>query len=159
MTAHLAVVERESTSTGVTLRRATLADCERVHAYNNATDVRALSGSSGTILLPDHEQWFVQRIASISSPFWIVEIGWRPVGCVRIDARVGRNARISIALDASARGLGIGRRAIRLACEDWRGVVIAEIHESNARSRACFTACGFVPMGKRDAFDVYQWSP
>ncbi|NVB81205.1 MAG: GNAT family N-acetyltransferase [Kofleriaceae bacterium] len=158
VTAQIDVVPRKRGS-GVTLRRAMLGECERVYAYNAAADVRALSGKPTPILLGDHEMWFARRIADVSSPFWIIEDDGVPVGSVRIDARADMNARISIALDSSARGRGIGRRAIVLACADWRGIVVAEIHEGNAQSRACFTACGFVQMGKHDAFDVYQWSP
>lgn len=158
MTAQLDVVPRKRPS-GVTLRRAMLCDCERVYAYNSAADVRSRSGKPTPIVLGDHEVWFARRIADVSSPFWIVEHDGESVGSIRIDARTGMNARISIALDSSARGRGIGRRAIVLACADWRGVVVAEIHESNAQSRACFTASGFTRMGKREAFDVYQWSP
>lgn len=158
MTAQLAILEYKR-ALGVTLRRARMWDCERIYAYNGAPEVRALSATPGVIRLADHEAWFARRIADVGSPFWVVELDGEPVGSVRIDARSGTNARISIALDPCARGRGVGRRAILLACADWRGVVIAEIHESNAQSRACFTACGFTRMGKREAFDVYQWSP
>jgi RimJ/RimL family protein N-acetyltransferase len=146
-------------ASGVTLRRAMLGDCARVYAYNAAADVRALSGNPTPIPAGAHEVWFARRIADVGSPFWIVETDGVPAGSVRVDARDGLAARISIALDSAVRGRGIGRRAIGLACAEWRGVLVAEIHESNAPSRACFAACGFAPMGKRDAFDVYQWSP
>lgn len=143
----------------VTLRRANLADRERVYEYNFANDVRAVSGSPTAVAYSDHVRWYSARIMDPSSPIWIVEQYGEPVGTVRIDARDGMNARISIALAPAARGHGIGRKAIELACTKWCGAVVAEIHESNARSRACFTACGFARIGKREAFDVFLWSP
>ena len=143
----------------VTLRRADLTDRERVYEYNFASDVRAVSGSPNTVSYSDHVRWFSTRIIDPSSPIWIVEQYGEPVGTVRIDARDGVNAKISIALAQNARGHGIGRKAIELACTKWGGAVVAEIHESNARSHTCFTACGFAKIGKRDAFDVYLWSP
>ncbi len=143
----------------VTLRRADLSDRDRVFEYNFASDVRAVSGSSTVVSYTDHVRWFSRRIVDIASPIWIVEQYGEPVGTVRIDARDGVNARISIALAAGARGHGIGRKAIELACTKWCGTVVAEIHESNARSRACFVACGFAKIGKRESFDVYLWSP
>ncbi len=143
----------------VTLRRADLSDRERVYEYNFATDVRAVSGSQKPVSYSEHVRWFGRRIVEPASPIWIIEQYGEPVGTVRIDARMDANARISIALAASSRGHGIGRKAIALACAKWCGAVVAEIHESNAPSRACFTACGFTKIGKREAFDVYLWSP
>lgn len=143
----------------VTLRRADLADRERVYEYNFASDVRAVSGSPTAVAYSDHVRWFGRRIMDPSSPIWIVEQYGEPVGTVRIDARDGMNARISIALAPGARGHGIGRKAIELACTKWCGAVVAEIHESNARSSACFEACGFAKIGKREVFDVYLWNP
>jgi RimJ/RimL family protein N-acetyltransferase len=143
----------------ITLRRANLADRERVYEYNFASDVRAISGSQEPVPYSDHVRWFGKRMIDPASPIWIIEQYGEPVGTVRIDARFDTNATISIALAATARGHGVGRKAIELACIKWCGAVVAEIHESNARSRACFIACGFARIGKREAFDVYLWSP
>jgi len=143
----------------VTLRRANLTDRERVFEYNFASDVRAVSGSPTAVAYADHVRWYGRRIIDPASPIWIVEQYGEPIGTVRIDACNGVNARISIALAPGARGHGIGRRAIELACTKWCGAVVANIHESNARSRTCFTACGFAKIGKHDGFDVYLWSP
>ena len=135
----------------ITLRRADLADRERVYEYNFA--------AATTVSYSDHVRWFSTRIIDPSSPIWIVEQYGEPVGTVRIDARDGVNARISIALASNARGHGIGRKAVELACTKWCGAVVAESPESNPRCRACFTACGFSKIGRRDAVDVYLWSP
>jgi RimJ/RimL family protein N-acetyltransferase len=143
----------------ITLRRADLTDRERVYDYNCASDVRAVSGSQTAVSYSDHVRWYSMRIVDVTSPMWIVEQYGEPIGTVRIDARGGANAKISIALAASARGHGIGRKAIEIACTKWCGTLVAEIHETNARSHACFTACGFAKIGKREAFDVYLWSP
>jgi spore coat polysaccharide biosynthesis protein SpsF len=143
----------------ITLRRADLTDRERVFEYNFASDVRAVSGSTTAVSYLDHVRWYGRRIIDPASPIWIIEQYGEPVGTVRIDARDGVNARISIALAPGARGHGIGRKAIQVACTKWCGAVVAEIHESNTRSSACFTACGFAKIGNREAFDVYLWSP
>lgn len=144
-------------SSQVTLRRAGLADRERVFAYNVAPATRALSGSPRTFSLSEHERWFAERLVDPATRMWIVEENGSPVGVVRVDGL--DPARISIALDPSAQGRGIGRRAVALACAQWASPVQAEIHEANVASHACFVACGFVRVGKRDVFDLYQWSP
>ncbi|HEY4176517.1 MAG TPA: GNAT family N-acetyltransferase [Kofleriaceae bacterium] len=143
----------------VTLRRADHTDRERVYEYNFSPDVRAVSGSPTAVSFHDHAGWFAKRIMDPSSPLWIIEHAGQPVGTIRIDARDGTNATISIAISSPARGCGIGKRAIQLACTKWCGAVIAEIHESNARSVAAFTASGFARIGRRDAYDVYLWNP
>lgn len=141
----------------ITLRPAAPDDRGRVFEYNCSPAVRALSGNPAPVSFEEHERWYARRVADPASPMWIVEENGAPVGVVRIDAR--EEARISIALAPEARGRAIGRRAIALACAAWRAPVTAEIHESNAASRACFTASGFRRVGKRDAFDLYLWSP
>jgi RimJ/RimL family protein N-acetyltransferase len=69
---------------------------------------------------------------------------------VRIDA-----GQISIALAAGARGRGVGKRAIALACAAWGGPVVAQIRKDNQPSRAAFEACGFVSNGR----ETYEWRP
>lgn len=59
----------------------------------------------------------------------------------RSDQPVGR---ISIVLDPSARGRGLGRRVIALACAADGGPIEAEILADNRVSRAAFEAVGFV---------------
>jgi len=144
-----------STPPVVALRDAGPGDAGSVYAWNCATDVRALSGDPRPIAFADHVRWFERRVAAGS--FWIVELDGAPVGTVRLDG-----AAISIALDGSVRGRGVGRRAIAAACgrvaQAGGGAVVAKIHVRNHSSRACFEACGFRPVAERDGFVSYQWS-
>lgn len=133
----------------ISLRAAVLDDCEQVWLWNFAADVRALSNDPTIVELARHAAWFVHRISE--GAFWIILDDGQPVGNTRID----RDGRISIALGAQARGRGIGKRAIALACAAYGSPVIAQIREDNTRSRAAFEACGFVNNGG----DTYQWSP
>lgn len=146
-------------TTDITLRRADLTDRERVFEYNCSPDVRAVSASSSAVSYSEHVRWFSKRIVDPASPIWIIEQYGESVGTVRIDVRDGMNAKISIALAPQARGRGIGSYAVVAACTKWCGAVVAEIHEVNTRSQACFTACGFAKIGRREAFDIYLWSP
>ncbi|MEO8550171.1 MAG: GNAT family N-acetyltransferase [Kofleriaceae bacterium] len=136
----------------VTLRAATLADCEAVWEWNFAPDVRAMSNDPSIVDLARHAAWYVDRLAR--GAFWIVECGGEDVGCVRID-----NGRISIALASSARGKGVGKAGIAAACEAWGKPVTAQIHNDNQPSRAAFEACGFVTTGSSERVMTYQWSP
>lgn len=136
----------------VSLRSATLADCEAVWEWNFAPDVRAMSNDPSIVELARHAAWYVHRLEL--GAFWIVELDGVAVGCVRID-----NGRISIALASSARGKGVGRAAIAAACDAWAGPVTAQIRNDNQPSRAAFEACGFVTTGSTERVMTYQWSP
>lgn len=131
----------------VTLRRATALDGSRVLAWNGAADVRARSRDPRPIAPADHARWFAARLQDPRGRLWIALLDGCPVGVVRIDRARDATAtagRISIVLDPSVRGRGLGRRVIALACAADGGPVVAEILVDNHASRACFEAAGFV---------------
>lgn len=136
----------------ITLRDARPEDSARVHAWNCAPEVRALSGDPRPVAFAEHTRWYRQRIRI--GAMWIIEHAGDPVGVVRIDGN-----KISIALAAEARGRGIGRHAIVAACAKRREPIVATIHTTNYASRACFEACGFAAYAEGDAFVSYRWSP
>ena len=133
------------------LRAATLEDCERVWQFNFAADVRAVSNDPTIVELARHAAWYIHRLAA--GAFWIIEHDEAPVGTVRID-----DGRISIALATTARGKGVGKRAIAAACTLWAQPVIAQVRPDNQPSRAAFEAAGFVSTGDSEMV-TYQWSP
>jgi RimJ/RimL family protein N-acetyltransferase len=135
----------------IALREARLADAQRVYAWNCAPDVRALSGDARPVSLAEHLRWYAARVKQGS--FWIVEADGAPVGTVRLDGDA-----ISIALDASARGRGVGKQAIAAACAG-RASVTATVHAENLPSRRAFEACGFTQAATSGAFLTYRWSP
>jgi RimJ/RimL family protein N-acetyltransferase len=135
----------------VTLRPATLDDCERVWQWNFAADVRAMSNDPTIVELARHATWYIHRIPE--GAFWIVECDGKPVGVVRID-----HGTISIALAAAARGKGIGKRAIAAACEAWAKPVVAQVRGDHPPSRAAFEAAGFVGTGDAELI-TYRWTP
>ncbi len=135
----------------VTLRSARIDDCERVWRWNCAPDVRAVSRSTEPVPYADHVRWYLRRLGD---PLWIVEAAGVPVGVVRVSAGV-----MSVALDTAARGRGIGKQAIRLACAMSTTPIDAEIAAANVASRAAFATCGFRPVDESAAFITYRWSP
>lgn len=143
----------------VTLRKAGTHDCEQIWRWNFAPDVRALSKRSEVVSLADHTRWFHRRLADGSEPTWVIETPAGPVGVIRLDGVGGGLTRISIALAASARGKGFGRRAITAACHRWGQPLFAEILADNLASRACFEACGFRSVVECDGLFIYHWDP
>ena len=118
----------------------------RVLAWNGAAEVRARSRDPRPIAVDDHARWFAARLRAPRGGLWIAVLGGCPVGVVRIDREADDASalgRISIVLDSSVRGRGLGRRVIALACAADGGPVVAEILVDNRTSRACFEAAGF----------------
>lgn len=143
-------------SAAITMRDARIDDCDRVFVWNCAPEVRAMSGDPRIIELADHRSWFQRRLSG--GPMWIVEDNGAPVGVVRLDP--GADVTwISIALAPEARGRGIGRRAIRAACEAYAQPIYASIRSHNTTSRSAFEACGFVLCTVTEALVTYRWSP
>ena len=138
------------------LRAALPADCEDVYAWNCAPEVRAISGDPRPIALADHVQWFQRRVQH--GQIWIVEDAGTAAGVVRIDPH-GDTARISIALAPRARGRGLGRRAIALACAAYAAPVDAVIRIDNSASRAAFESTGFALISVTASFATYRWRP
>ncbi len=140
----------------ITMRDARIDDCERVFVWNCAPEVRALSGDPTIIKLADHIAWYQRRLSG--GPMWIVEDEGAPVGVVRLDP--GPDATwISIALAPEARGRGIGRRAIRAACQAYGRPISASIRVRNTASRHAFEASGFVLSSVTEDLVTYRWSP
>lgn len=138
----------------VRLRAARLSDCERVWQINNETSARAASRSSDPIPLGEHVHWFHRRLVDPDTLIDMIEVdAGRPVGVVRIESS-GAAAEISLAIDPSERGRGVGGAAVRAAAmeaaERWPGLPIeAWVAEDNPASIRCFEAAGFTRAGRR----------
>jgi L-amino acid N-acyltransferase YncA len=143
----------------VTLRRATAADCERIWNWSTAVDGGARSKLSNMVAFAEHVRWFERRLADASDPIWVIETLSGPVGVIRLDTVVNGLARLSIALAATSRGHGLGRRAITEVCQRWGRPIFAEILSDNLVSRACFEACGFRSVVECDGLLTYHWDP
>ncbi|MCR9160625.1 MAG: GNAT family N-acetyltransferase [Nannocystaceae bacterium] len=132
----------------VALRDATWAEARQVWSWNNAPDVRRASLDSEPIALEDHERWYRAKLGDAAYHIWIARADGDDVGVVRVEENRQGVGVVSIALDASARGRGLGRRALAGACRAYfqrrpGGALEAWIHDANEASLRCFERCGF----------------
>lgn len=133
----------------LTLRRATDADCDRVLAWRNDPEVRAMSLDSREIDAEAHRRWFAAVVADGGRALLIAEAAGRPVGVLRFDRAPEQVARVSIYRVPGEVAEGIGTEMLRAGAEwiaghwpDVRGLE-AEIRTENARSIAVFERAGY----------------
>lgn len=135
------------------VRAASEADAELAWLWRNDPGVRAVSKGSAPIAWNDHSRWFAARLADWQTRLYVLEAAERAAALVRFDG-AGDEALVSIMVDPAARGGGIGRNALGLACAVYQDEhpghdLIAEIGAANAASAAIFRATGFEPTGER----------
>jgi RimJ/RimL family protein N-acetyltransferase len=130
------------------LRPARRTDADRLRLWRNDPETRARSFSRQEISEAEHLGWLERKLADPACLLLIVEENGTPVGQVRLDRVSAGEAEVSIGLAPSARGRGIGRRALGLAAgEGARALGVArlraEIQEDNQASLHAFAAAGF----------------
>jgi UDP-2,4-diacetamido-2,4,6-trideoxy-beta-L-altropyranose hydrolase len=133
---------------GLTLRVAGPADGERIWRWRNAPAARAASRSTDEIALGAHIDWYGRAITDPGRVILIGHAGGEAFGMVRFDATGEGTWDVSIALDPSRTGRGLGTRLLRRACawlEADRPVrtFSASARETNASSLRAFSSCGF----------------
>ena len=133
----------------LSVRRATGEDSRMAWLWRNDYATRIASRTNAPLPWPDHQSWWSETLASLDRQVFITEADHIPVGIVRFDRQPDGSFEVSINLDPSARGTGLGGRVLAEACGLFiseRGNVrlLATIHRSNAASRRIFEKVGFV---------------
>ena len=131
------------------LRRAQESDCRRLWEWANDREVRSVSFHQEAIPWETHAAWFRDKLADANCTLYIAETdAGEPIGQLRFD-RGGRDAVISISLDANYRGQGYGVRVLREGCRTFfiehpTETLHAYIKSGNQASVRAFEAAGFV---------------
>ena len=150
----------------VSLRAAGWRDVQSIWRWNNASEVRAVGLEARPIPLDEHHDWYAASLSEPGHYMWVIEADGTDVGVVRIDFRKLDVGVVSIALESSARGRGIGRNALARACA--RALALrpdepleARIADTNQVSARCFESCGFrwarAEHHADRTFNVYCW--
>lgn len=129
-------------------RPATAADATMLFDWRNDPRTRRYFRNPAVIALDEHLEWFTRALSDESRLILVVCCGQSPVGCVRFDLD-GDSAEVSIYLDPSRHGCGLGSGVLRAALDflhaerPWVTVCSAEVLTENAASEAMFASCGF----------------
>lgn len=144
-------VVRAMHSTHFFLRSATAEDCELVFRWANDPQTRAASFHPTFISWEEHCRWFAEQLADPAHVFLIaVGVEGQPLGQVRFAMDMDE-AVISITLAGEFRGVGLGARLIRHACQQVMAAkplrkIKALIREENSLSIRAFSKAGFLPV-------------
>lgn len=123
-------------------------DFELLWLWANDPVTRSNSFESDFISWDEHKVWCQNRMGDPSCDFWMVKIaGLGKIGCVRFD-RSPSKVVMSISLAPRVRGVGYGKRIIKLACVHFLRVygaipIHAFIKSDNKASLAAFACAGF----------------
>lgn len=149
----------------LTIRAAAADDARFYWDVNNEPSVRAQSIDTKPIPWDVHEAWFAASLERPSRRMFVVEVSGAPAGVVRFDLE-GERATISIALERSFRGHGLGSAVIErgcqtLAADDQTTLVEALVRPENVASLRAFERAGFeaVDRVERDgvALVLLKW--
>ncbi len=130
------------------LRQATAADCWRVHALANEDAARAMSFTRRTIDPGEHRHWFDSKLDDPDTSLYLaLNDEDEAIGFARFEKH-GDEITISVALDKSWRGRGLGALLISRALHKYRqynrdDVVRAYIRRDNRVSQKAFQNAGF----------------
>ena len=132
----------------IRVRMAVTQDCEQIHAWRNASAVRAFSRQNAEIPLQEHRRWFEETLRTPGRALLVGEDEQGPVGVARFDIQ-GPEAEVSIYLAPSRLGQGLGPGLLR-AAEAWLATnrpdvsaIHAETLAGNAASRRLFENGGY----------------
>tara|TARA_R110000824_G_scaffold219743_2_gene406728 strand:- start:1907 stop:2347 length:441 start_codon:yes stop_codon:yes gene_type:complete len=130
------------------LRNATREDASLIFDWRNDEAARKASASSDPLDWLEHCEWLQSRLETSSSEkvFMAEENEGHPVAYGRILHRPKNMATISICVDPSLRGQGIGTRVIKLLRDKiikGKRTPVAIIKDTNIISQQAFIANGF----------------
>ena len=115
----------------ISLRMATMDDCDAIYKWRNAEETRRHIFNSEPLPLDEHRRWFMESIETPNRQILIAELCGRSAGVLRYDIN-GRLAVISIYTVPGIKGYGIGTQIIRTGSK-WLHRHFPDIHKIQAK--------------------------
>jgi len=132
----------------ITLRMATMDDCEAIFMWRNAEETRRYIFNSKPISLDEHHRWFMESLENPNREILIAELSGRSTGVLRYDIDE-RLAVISIYTIPGIKGYGIGTQIIRVGSKWLRHhfpdvyKIQAKVFPENVVSKKAFVNAGY----------------
>lgn len=132
----------------ILLRRATIADLDRIYTWRNADETRQFFFHTEQITKEQHTEWFTATLKNSNRIVLIAELAQQAIGVLRYDI-LDDQAEINIYLVPGMHGKGFGAPLIK-AGNNWLKEnnktvkkVIAKVLNDNIASQKAFTKAGF----------------
>jgi UDP-2,4-diacetamido-2,4,6-trideoxy-beta-L-altropyranose hydrolase len=129
----------------LTVRRVGVADAQMMFDWRNHPKTRAVSRQPDVLTPEGHAQWLERTLADPTRLLLVGEIGAHAVGVIRFDRLATGRAEVSLYLDPSLHGLGLGPRLLAAgeqSARHWAGTgrldVEAIVLTGNAASQRLF---------------------
>jgi len=149
-------VAQEMMPLEITLRMATMDDCEAIYKWRNAEETRKYFFDYGLIKWEDHCRWLEDTITNPNKLLLVGEFHNQEIGVLRYD-HVGEVAGVSVYLLPGTHGQGLGPQLLRTGT-DWLKQnfsdvkkIRAEVLSSNFPSKKAFEKAGY-----KENFSVYE---
>jgi RimJ/RimL family protein N-acetyltransferase len=142
------------------LRTVGAGDSDLIRYWANDPEVRAASFQQGEIPHDVHEAWFRQRLGDPACWMRIaVDKAGRDFGLLRIEG--GEQAVLSISIQKSHRGLGLGKRFLSRGCASYfrtypKRAIHAEVKLGHAASIRAFEDAGFDIVKAQENYVTFQ---
>lgn len=145
------------------LRPANAADEQSLLEWRNDAETRRWSLQAVEIDAAAHSRWLRAKLdAPETTRIYIAEVDGLPVGQARLDRREAETGEISVGLDGSARGKGLGVELIRAA--SLQGIadlrlteVVAIIKVGNDPSARAFARAGYELVDRANHAGTDVW--
>jgi len=149
-------VTQEMIPLEITLRMATMDDCEAIYEWRNAEETRKHFFDHGLIKWEDHCRWLEDTIRNPDRILLVGEFHDQEIGVLRYD-HVGEAVSVSIYLLPGTHGQGLGPQLLRAGTnwvkQNFSDVkrIRAEVLFSNFPSKKAFEKAGY-----KENFSVYE---
>ncbi|HLM79593.1 MAG TPA: UDP-2,4-diacetamido-2,4,6-trideoxy-beta-L-altropyranose hydrolase [Terriglobales bacterium] len=155
-------VVRALRTSGLQIRRATMADCELLWELANDPTARASAFSQATIPWEDHVAWFESKMQTPQCHILVGEAQGAAAGQVRVDERPDGQGEIDVSVAREFRGAGVGSRLIDLAVRKiFASTGMSRIHAyilpQNTASQRAFENAGFQRSGEEQVKGHGAW--
>jgi len=140
----------------ITLRMATIDDCEAIFGWRNAGETRKYFFDHALIKWEDHCRWLEDTIRNLDRILFVGEIHDQEIGVLRYD-HIGKAAVVSLYLRPGTHGQGLGPQLLR-AGTDWVKQNLSDVKRIRAdvlflnfSSKKAFEKAGY-----KEKFSVYE---
>jgi len=132
------------------LRKAKIKDLKVTYKWLNNPVIREFSFSKSIVEFDDHYNWFINKLESNDTEYYILEKEGNQIGSIRIDYIMSNNGKINYLIDPSHTGKGMGglllKEALSKIKKDYPKLksVYGIVFKRNIASIKIFMKLGFV---------------